>query len=250
MHCQHGGEVWACFGLLHAYIRFPSGFELFLSSCSSQVAIGLTGGVHRSDRCECKELGYLVLRFDWCRGAVWPVRARLGGALCGFLYLIWWLVLFAWACFCLSCVESLPLPKGTETCLLQVILHFAFPLGCNHLLKFSFSRFFSFPFLFGYQNVCVVNALIKGEIESLYGSRTGGRLLPGVMSNWQCGVDWFLAKYEPARRHHPDLQLRCKSGPRWYSSVSPPLPDREHRRSRQNFGRTTVAAPGDPIASP
>jgi hypothetical protein len=31
--------------------------------------------------------------------------------------------------------------------------------------------------------VCVVNALIKGEIESLYGSRTGGWLLPGVMSD-------------------------------------------------------------------
>jgi hypothetical protein len=27
---------------------------------------------------------------------------------------------------CLRCVESLPLPKGSETCLLQVILLFAF----------------------------------------------------------------------------------------------------------------------------
>jgi hypothetical protein len=29
-------------------------------------------------------------------------------------------------CFCLGCVESLPLPKGSETCLLQVILLGAF----------------------------------------------------------------------------------------------------------------------------
>jgi hypothetical protein len=29
-------------------------------------------------------------------------------------------------CFCIGCVESLPLPKGSETCLLQVILLFAF----------------------------------------------------------------------------------------------------------------------------
>jgi hypothetical protein len=29
-------------------------------------------------------------------------------------------------CFCLGCVEPLPLPKGSEICLLQVILLFAF----------------------------------------------------------------------------------------------------------------------------
>jgi hypothetical protein len=29
-------------------------------------------------------------------------------------------------CFCLGCVEPLPLPKGSETCLLQVILFLAF----------------------------------------------------------------------------------------------------------------------------
>ena len=66
--------------------------------------------------------------------------------------------------FCLGCVEPLPLPKGSETCLLQVILLFAFPLAFDHLLEFLLVV--SFPFLFGYQNVCVVNALIKGEIES------------------------------------------------------------------------------------
>jgi hypothetical protein len=94
----------------------------------------------------------------------------------------------------LGCVEPLPIPKGSETWLLQVILLFAIPLAFNRLLEF-FSRFFSFPFLFGYQNVCVVNASIKWEIERLCGSRIGGRSLPGVMSDWQRGVDWFLAKY-------------------------------------------------------
>jgi hypothetical protein len=67
--------------------------------------------------------------------------------------------------------------------------------GFRSLVEVYFSRFFSFPFLFGYQNVCVVNALIKREIESLCDSRTGGGSLPGVMSDWQRGVDWFLAKY-------------------------------------------------------
>jgi hypothetical protein len=31
---------------------------------------------------------------------------------------------------CVRCVEPLPLPKGSETCLLQVILLFAFPMAC------------------------------------------------------------------------------------------------------------------------
>jgi hypothetical protein len=105
-----------------------------------------------------------------------------GGVLCGFRALVWWFVLFDLACLCLGCVESLPLPKGFETCLLQVIFLFAFPLACDRLLKLVLVL--SFLFLFsGYQNVCVANALIKGEIESLCGSRTGGGLLPGVMSD-------------------------------------------------------------------
>jgi hypothetical protein len=35
--------------------------------------------------------------------------------------------------FCLGCVEPLPLPKGSETCFLQVISSFAF-LGFRSLL--------------------------------------------------------------------------------------------------------------------
>jgi hypothetical protein len=57
--------------------------------------------------------------------------------------LVWWFVLFA--LFCLGCVEQLPLPKGSETCLRQVILLFAFvwlSIAC-----WSFFLFVSFSFL-------------------------------------------------------------------------------------------------------
>jgi hypothetical protein len=66
--------------------------------------------------------------------------------------------------FCLGCVEPLPLPKGSEICLLQVMLFFAF-LGFRSLVGVSFLFvYFCFPFLC-LPNVCVVNALVKGEIE-------------------------------------------------------------------------------------
>jgi hypothetical protein len=49
-----------------------------------------------------------------------------GGALCGFQALIGGLRSLLEHFFCLGCVEPLPLPKGSDTCLLQVILLFAF----------------------------------------------------------------------------------------------------------------------------
>jgi hypothetical protein len=72
--------------------------------------------------------------------------------------------------FCLGCVESLPLPKGTEIFLFQVILLFAFVSVFYPLFEF-FSLFvpFLFHFLLWLPNVCVVNALIKGEVEDLCG---------------------------------------------------------------------------------
>jgi hypothetical protein len=51
-----------------------------------------------------------------------PELALVQGSSC----MLWWFVLFAWAWFCLRFVERFPLPKGSETCLLQVILLFAF----------------------------------------------------------------------------------------------------------------------------
>jgi hypothetical protein len=66
--------------------------------------------------------------------------------------------------FCLGCVELLPLPKGSETCSLQVILLLAFlwlSITCwSFLLLVSF-----LSFSLWLQIMCVVNALIKGEIE-------------------------------------------------------------------------------------
>jgi hypothetical protein len=66
--------------------------------------------------------------------------------------------------FYLGCVDPLPLPKGSETCLHQVILLFAFvwlSIACWSF--FLFVSFFSF--LSCYFREGVVNALIKGEIE-------------------------------------------------------------------------------------
>jgi hypothetical protein len=66
--------------------------------------------------------------------------------------------------FCLECVESFPLPKGSETCLLQVVLLFAFcwlSITCWSFL----CLFLFFSFSLGLLYVCVVNALIKREIE-------------------------------------------------------------------------------------
>jgi hypothetical protein len=48
--------------------------------------------------------------------------------------------------FCLGCVEPLPLPKGSETCLLQVILFFAFvwlSIACWSFFLFVSFFFFS-----------------------------------------------------------------------------------------------------------
>jgi hypothetical protein len=64
--------------------------------------------------------------------------------------------------FCLGCVEPLPLLEGTESCLFQVILLFTCPLAFDRLLEFLLVIYFLFLFLFVYQNVCFVNALIKG----------------------------------------------------------------------------------------
>jgi hypothetical protein len=57
-----------------------------------------------------------------------------------------------------------PCLRGPRLVLLQVILLFAFLWLSITCWSFSFSSFFSFLFIFGYKS-CVVNALIKGEIE-------------------------------------------------------------------------------------
>jgi hypothetical protein len=58
-----------------------------------------------------------------------------------------------------------PCLRGPKFVLLQVILLFSFSLAFDRLLEFLFICFFSFLFSLGLLYVCVVNALIKGEIE-------------------------------------------------------------------------------------
>jgi hypothetical protein len=62
MHCQQGGEVWECFGLLNAFGRYSGGFEPFL------VAV-----CHRSDRSWSPVWPVRVLALFTCCAPVWPV---------------------------------------------------------------------------------------------------------------------------------------------------------------------------------
>jgi hypothetical protein len=64
MHCQQGGEVWACFGLLNAFGRFSGGFKPFLGSV-----------VHRSDQLRSPVWPVRVLVLCTCWASVWPVVA-------------------------------------------------------------------------------------------------------------------------------------------------------------------------------
>jgi hypothetical protein len=87
-----------------------------------------------------------------------------GGALCDFSSFGLVVCALCLSIVCLGCVESLPLPKGSETCLLQMILLFAFvwlSIACWSFFYSFLFLFFSLVLLF----VGVVNALIKGEIE-------------------------------------------------------------------------------------
>jgi hypothetical protein len=67
--------------------------------------------------------------------------------------------------------------------------------GFRPLVGLSFYSFLFFFFSLRLLYVCVVNALIKGRLRTMCGSRTGEWSLPGVMSDWQRCVHWFLAKY-------------------------------------------------------
>jgi hypothetical protein len=195
MQCQQGGEGWACFGLLHAFRRFPSGFELFLSSSSFQMVIGLTCVIHRSDRCGSQVLGDFAHRSDRWGWPVWLVRAKLkqllyfarwfacirprgvalvhGELACvqGELFVVFELW-FGDLCSLLehgfvSDVSSrFPCLRGPSLVFFKWSC--SLPFFCiRSLVRVYFSCFFSFPFLFDYQNVCVLSMhSSRGEIES------------------------------------------------------------------------------------
>jgi hypothetical protein len=90
--------------LLHAFRRFPSGFELFLSSGSFPSGIGLTGDGHRSDRCSSQVLGNLAHQSDRWGWPVGPVRTERLQLLC-----------FMW---CFACIRpgGVALVQGELAC--------------------------------------------------------------------------------------------------------------------------------------
>jgi hypothetical protein len=137
-------EKWHMYALLWVNAFIWSWHALW---CSCSVS---WGGSH----------AFVQGELHWFRGACMCA----GGALCGFRVLVWWFALFAWAWFCLGCVEPLPLPKGSETCLLR--WSFSLPLfAFRSLVGVSFYSFLLFFFSLVLLFVGVVNALIKREIE-------------------------------------------------------------------------------------
>jgi hypothetical protein len=197
MHCQQGGEVWAWNGLLGAL----EGSQVVSSHFWALLCTGLTGRGHRSNRSECWSCAHVGHRSDRWWWPVWPVWAKVvaavlfssglhafvrrrcissgelafvqGGLFVVFRALFRWFALFAWALFCLGCVQPLPLPKGSKTCLLQVILLFAFV--CLSIACWSFFLlvyFFSLMLLLcgccqcthqgGDWGPCVVRGLVDG----------------------------------------------------------------------------------------
>jgi hypothetical protein len=68
-------------------------------------------------------------------------------------------------------------------------------LGFGSLVGVSFYLFL-FLFIFSDYQMCALSMhSSRGRLRTMCGSRTGGWSLPGVMSDWQHCVDWFLAKY-------------------------------------------------------
>jgi hypothetical protein len=82
-----------------------------------------------------------------------------------------------------SDVSSRCLPKGSDTCLLQVILLFAFLWLSIACWSFFFIRFFSFSFLSCYFMWVFSMHSSRGRLRTMCGSRTGGWSLPGAMSD-------------------------------------------------------------------
>jgi hypothetical protein len=120
----------------------------------------------------CLSLLCALLFCRWCRAllphleesAVWSILSQL-----------------CWA---------VALASGDQDLLFQVIL-FGFCLAFDHLFEF-FVRFFSFSFFYELVTMCVVNALIKGEIEdqSIRGPVDGRSLVWWVIDNLVWTDSW------------------------------------------------------------
>jgi hypothetical protein len=153
------GSIWKVFQLVRAnFERFGAGpvpwGGLTAPLAVSCVVGGLTalGKVSRFFALCCILVLHCCIGSGGVRFGSRGACICAGGALCGVRALVWWFALFAWAWFCLGCVEPLPLPKGSETCLLQVIFLFAFvwlSIAC-----WSFFLLVSFIFLFSLVTSC------------------------------------------------------------------------------------------------
>jgi hypothetical protein len=172
------------FELVLACCIHLEGFQV-VSSCFWAQAISQVGGAHRSDRCSSQVLGDLVHQSDRWGWPVWPVRAELlqllyfmkwftcirpgGVALVqGELFVVssFGLVVcaFAWACFVSDVSSRCPWLRGPRLVFFKWSYSLPFSLAFDRLLEVLIIRFFYFVSL-GLLYVCVVNALIKGEIE-------------------------------------------------------------------------------------
>jgi hypothetical protein len=183
MHCQQGGEVWACFGLLDAFRRFSGDFEPFLGSVA-----------HRSDRSRSPVWLVRVLALFTCCIPVWPVvltgltgqtwadaaalfssnglHALVQGELAcvqGELFVVFEL----WFGGLRSLLEHSFVSDVSSRCPCLrgprlVFFRWSFSLslfGFRSLVEVSFYSFIFVFFSLRLLYVCVVNALIKGEIE-------------------------------------------------------------------------------------
>jgi hypothetical protein len=156
MHWQQGGErkvEKSCIASLEPIPWINGEVVLFFCifgfwGCGLLCEIGRTGLENRSDR-------FWWNRSDRFWELAWPICALSWHFFRVSSCVLWWVVLFAWAWFCLGCVDPLSLPKGSETCLLQVIWFFAV-IGFRSVVGvFPFVSFL-FPFLFVYQ-MCVLS---------------------------------------------------------------------------------------------
>jgi hypothetical protein len=189
MHCQQVGKVWACFGLLNAFRRFSGCFEPFLGSI-----------VHRSDRSRSSVRPVRVLILFTCCTPVWPVvvigltsqswadaaalfsssglHAFVQGELHWFRGSLHvckgsslWFSSFVGGLRSLLEHSFVSDVSSRCTCLRGsrlVFFRWSFSLslfGFRSLVEVSFYSSLFFFFSLGLLYVCVVNALIKGEIE-------------------------------------------------------------------------------------
>jgi hypothetical protein len=166
--------------------------------CWAILSTGLTGEGDRSDWselscCSCSAScgdshAFVQGELHWSRGSL---RVCRGSSLWFFEHWIGGLRSLLEHSFLSDVSSRCPCLRGLRL----VFFKWSFSLAFDRLLEFLFIRFFSFLSLSGYY-MCVLSMhSSRGRLRTMCGSRTGRWSLPGVMSDWQHCVDWFLAKY-------------------------------------------------------